>query len=295
MKAGRRVTALGLAVLFMLCCCPMETLAFEPWTKVGGYWISADGRTPIKGAVEKGITVTKYQNTAGMIDWRQVAVSQISFAMVRLGYYDDPDPYFKENMTGAQKAGIDTGVCFYGDAHDVESARREARYVLDIVKEYRVSYPIAYDVESEELLESGLTKDQITEQVGAFCKVIEDAGYKAVIFGSNDWLTKHMDTKELPYDIWYSRYGLANSFENRTLWRCTDRGRVEGIEGDVCLEFAFEDYSKTFPGTGWRVINGKNYYFKDYRMLKNTKARIDETSYVFDKNGLCEAKEKEKD
>lgn len=284
MKTRHKVAALGLAVLFVIYC-PMQVLAFEPWSKVGGYWISADGKTPIKEAVEKGITVTKYQNTAGEINWKMVVQDHISFAMVRLGYYKDPDPYFKENMRGAKSVGIATGVCFYGDAFNVDEAKKEARYVLDIVKEYEVAYPIAYDVESEELLKSGLTKAQITEQVGAFCKIIEDAGYKAVIFGSNDWLTQHMDTKKLPYDVWYSRYGLANSFENRTLWRCTDMGTVKGIEGNVCLEFSFEDYHKTYLGTGWRVINGKRYYFRNHKMVKNSTLKIDDTLYSFDGNG----------
>jgi GH25 family lysozyme M1 (1,4-beta-N-acetylmuramidase) len=286
MKMNRRYKAiiLVLAVLFIIQY-PREVLAFEPWTNVDGDWISADGRTPIKGAVKKGITVTKYQNRAGEINWKRVAQDHISFVMVRLGYYDDPDPYFKNNMAGAESVGIETGVCFYGEAIDVEGAEAEARYVLDTVKDYRVSYPIAYDVESEELLERGLTKSQITEQVKAFCKVIEDAGYRAVIFGSNDWLTQHLDMKTLSYDVWYSRYGLANQFENRTLWRCTDSGNVGGIEGNVCLEFVFVDYGTVFSGTGWRSINGKTYYFQNYKMTKNSTLQIEGSTFYFDREG----------
>lgn len=283
-KKKHKITAIGLA-LFLVLCCPVAALAFDPWSNVSGYWISADGKTPIKGALKKGITITKYQNRAGEINWKEVSRGDISFAMVRLGYYNDPDPYFKVNMTGAASVGMDTGVCFYGNATTVEGARREARYVLDMVKEYRVSYPIAYDVESQELLEEGFTRSQITDQVEAFCKVIEDAGYRAVIFGTNEWLTLHMDTKRLPYDIWYSRYGLANNFENRTLWRCTDMGTVRGIEGSVCLEFVFEDYGKTYKGTGWRMINGKRYYFEDHRLIKNITMEIDGSVYSFDKDG----------
>lgn len=277
-------TILSLTVILAVCR-PILTWAFEPWTNVNGYWISADGKTPIKGALKKGITITKYQNRAGDINWKQVVKDDISFAMVRLGYYEDPDPYFGSNMENAASVGLETGICFYGDALDVEGARKEARYVLDRVKEYRVSYPIAYDVESQRLLDLGFTRAEITSQVEAFCKVIEDAGYKAVIFGDNEWLTKHMDTGKLPYDVWYSRYGLANSFENRTLWRCTDMGKVRGIEGTVCLEFVFEDYTETFEGTGWRTINGKRYYYKDHQMVKNTAMRIDDALYFFDKDG----------
>lgn len=284
-KTRYKMAAAGLAFLLGFGV-PGTALAFEPWSNVGGYWISADGRTPVKGAVGKGITVTKYQNTAGEINWKQVAREDISFAMIRLGYYQDADPYFQANMAGAESVGIDTGVCFYGKARDVEGARKEARYVLDAIKGYRVAYPVAYDVDSQELLAAGLTKAELTQQVEAFCKTIEEAGYKAAVFGDHEWLTRYLDMSKLPYDVWYSRYGLANSFENRTLWRCSDQGTVEGIKGNLCLEFTFEDYKKTFPGTGWRLINGKKYYFRNHRMTKSITLQIDHVSYSFDRNGI---------
>lgn len=283
-KRRDRIAALGLAMLFSILC-PLAALGFEPWSNVDGRWVAADGKSVIEGALKKGVTITKYQNRAGDIDWNRLAEENISFVMVRLGYYQELDPYFKTNMSGAEAAKLDTGVCFYSKAADVEGARQEARYVLEVVKDYRVSYPIAYDVESEVLLEKGLTKAQITEQVGAFCKVIEDAGYKAMIFGDNDWLTQHLDVKKLDYDVWYSRYGVISNFDHRTLWRCTDQGTVKGIQGNVCLEFAFEDYEKSFSGDGWRVINGKRYYFKNHWMAKDVALQIDGIVYFFDKEG----------
>lgn len=284
MKIKDKITALSLAFL-LGAASPIRALGFEPWTNVNGYWISADGKAVVKGALAKGITVTKYQNRAGDINWKEIAKSDVSFVMVSLGYYDIMDPYFKNNMSNAESVGLDTGVCFYGNAVDVKGAQEEARYVLDIVKDYKVSYPIAYDVESQELLDRGMTRSQITDQVQAFCKVIEDAGYRAAVLGDNEWLTQHMETKRLPYDIWYSRYGMAHTFENRTLWRCTDNGTVPGIKGSVCLEFVFENYKETYSGTGWRTINGKQYYYKDHKMVKKAVMRIEGTMYFFDDDG----------
>ena len=270
------------AFLSVVCFCG-QAWAFVPWSNVNGYWISADGRSVVKGAVEKGVTITKYQNRAGAINWKQMALDHISFAMVRLGYYEDLDPYFQTNMENAESVGLKAGVCFYGEAETVQEARKEAAYVLDIVKDCRVSYPISYDVQA--LADTRMTKRQITDVINAFCQVIEDAGYRAAVFGDYEWLTRYVDMKEMPYDVWYSRYGIANSFQNRTLWRCTDSGEVKGIKGSVCLEFSFEDYGKTLEGTGWREINGKTYYFDDYRMVKDTAIRIEDKLYYFDETG----------
>ena len=156
-----------------------DTLGFGaggPGTNVDAYG------NPVSGVVAKGITVSKYQYRAsaanGGIDWDTVKKSGVSFAMIRLGYYNDLDPNFVENMKGALAAGLKTGIFFYTQALDVDTARAEADFVLSQIKDYPISYPVAYDVESDTILQNGLTKQQITDQVKAFCERIAAAGYR---------------------------------------------------------------------------------------------------------------------
>ena len=228
-----------------------DTLGFGaggPGTNVDAYG------NPVSGVVTKGITVSKYQYRAsaanGGIDWDTVKKSGVSFAMIRLGYYNDLDPNFVENMKGALAAGLKTGIFFYTQALDVDTARAEADFVLSQVKDYPISYPIAYDVESDTILQNGLTKQQITDQVNAFCERIAAAGYRPIVYANNEWLTNHLDTTQIPYDIWYARYGTTNEYPNRTIWQCTDNGTVAGIEGSVTVEYAFVDYSTLIPAGG---------------------------------------------
>lgn len=204
-KKGIRLAA-GLMAVMMMAAVPFTAAAAEPWDKENGQYVDASG-APIAGALEKGITVTKYQNRAnadkGGIDWAKVAADGVNFAMIRIGYYKDMDPYYSMNMQGASENGIKTGVFFYTQALDTQSAIDEANYVLKMVRDYPVSYPIAYDVESQHLLDNGLTKQQITDNINAFCKVISDAGYRPVVYANNEWLTNHMDISQIPYDIEY--------------------------------------------------------------------------------------------
>lgn len=277
----------------------------EQLTVQDGQFIRANG-TAIPGALAKGITVSKYQNRAGRIDWAAAAADGVSFAMIRLGYLNDLDPYFDENMQGALANGIRTGVFFYTQALDEETAREEARFVLEKIKDYPVSYPIAYDVESQYLLDMGKTPQEITNQVNAFCQVIAEAGYRPIVYGNNLWLTTYMDTSQIPYDIWYARYETSvNEYPNRTIWQYTDAGTVSGITGDVCIEVAFADYTQLFPGTGWRSINGRYYYYQNYHkqtgwiqengiwyylkedgvMAASETCVVDGTAYIFDASG----------
>ena len=145
-----------------------DTLGFGaggPGTNVDAYG------NPVSGVVAKGITVSKYQYRAsavsGGIDWDTVKKSGVSFAMIRLGYYNDLDPNFVENMKGALAAGLKTGIFFYTQALDVDTARAEADFVLSQIKDYPISYPVAYDVESDTILQNGLTKQQIRSRHSA--------------------------------------------------------------------------------------------------------------------------------
>lgn len=256
---------LSAALALQLTVIPAYARLPEKLTVQDGQFIRANG-TAISGALAKGITVSKYQNRAGAIDWSRAAADGVSFAMIRLGYLNDLDPYFDENMQGAVQHGIRTGVFFYTQALDVETARQEARFVLDQVKDYPVSYPIAYDVESQYLLNMGKTPQEIADQANAFCQVIAEAGYRPIVYGNNLWLTQYVDSARISYDIWYARYETSvNEFPNRTIWQYTDAGTVDGITGDVCIEIAFADYNQLFPGTGWRNINGNWYYYSNYQ------------------------------
>ena len=78
-----------------------------------------------------------------------------------------------------------------------------------------------------------------------------------------------MDTKQIHYDIWLARYGADGTYEGRTIWQCTDKGHVNGINGNVCLEFAYKDYApKATKGTAvdtgeWKNESGKWYFYRD--------------------------------
>lgn len=261
---------------------------YAAWEFENGQYVDALGQ-PIAGALEKGITVTKYQNREseekGGIDWKRVAADGISFAMVRIGYLNDRDPYYSMNMTGAAANGIKTGVFFYTQALDTQTAVEEAKYVLRMVKDYQVSYPIAYDVESKYLLENNLSRQQITDNINAFCKTISDAGYRPIVYANNEWLNNHIDMSQVSYDIWYARYGTINNCQNRTIWQCTAQGTVDGIEGNVTIEFSFADYASLIPSEGWKLIDGNRYYTKNYGKQTGW-IEVEGKRYYLDSNGI---------
>lgn len=246
-KTGKKLAAFVLCGLFALQTPAIPVLAAETLKVENQGFYRSDG-SKIEGAVAKGVTISKYQNQAGPIDWDAMKADGVTFAMIRVGYLNDVDPYFKENMEGAISHGIRVGVFLYSMALDEETARQEAQFVLDQIKGYSISYPVAYDVESQYLLNNGKTPQELANHTNIFCKMVADAGYRPILYGNNQWLTNHIDISQVPYDIWYARYGTNGDFQNRKIWQFTETGSVAGITGNVCIEASFYDYPELLGG-----------------------------------------------
>lgn len=217
--------------------------SYTPWTKVNGYYVDSSGNV-MQGVVARGVSVSKWQ---GSIDWYSVAADDVTFAFVRMvsyGYEGDitVDEYFDTNMTGAMAAGLYTAPYVYLQTKTVEEAKAAAQYAVDTMKNYNAASGllIAADVESQYILD--LSVQELTDVVNAFCQVVEQNGYTPIVYSDYSKFTGEMDVSQIPYDLWYARYGSDGTFEGRTIWQSTDSGSVNGISGSVCLEFAYKDY-----------------------------------------------------
>lgn len=238
--------------------------AYTPWTKVGGVYVD-DAGNAIEGALLRGISVSKWQ---GDVDWGKVASDDVSFALVRMasiGYEGEytMDEYFDKNMREASANGIHVTPYVYLQTRTVEEAREAAAYAVDVARNYNVTYPLAVDVESQYILD--LSTQELTDVVNAFCRVVAEAGYTPIVYSDYSKFTTEMDTNQIPYDIWLARYGGDNSYPNRTMWQATDKGVINGISGNVCLEFAFKDYGASQEAAGvtpgqWQEENGTWYF-----------------------------------
>ncbi len=200
----------------------------------------------------KGIDVSAYQ---GDIDWQAVADSGIEFAFIRLGYrgYTEgaliKDTYFDRNVSGAIENGIQVGVYFVTQAISVEEAKEEAQYVLDNIKYYDITWPIAYDIEghsSQEARANNISMEKNTEQIVAFCDAIKDAGYTPIVYSNTRWFVSKIDMSQIKdYDIWYAYYRDSVYFPyDYKIWQFSCTGRVSGIEGDVDQNISFVNYGE---------------------------------------------------
>ena len=78
----------------------------------------------------------------------------------------------------------------------------------------------------------------------AFCSAIAEAGYTPIIYTYDSWLVNHPGWGELQhYDIWAANWaGEPQSTYEYIIWQHSNQGKVDGIVGNVDLNYAFCDY-----------------------------------------------------
>ena len=197
------------------------------------------------GSRSLGIDVSYAQ---GFIDWEKVARAGIKFAYIRASYrgYGTgrivPDEWFERNIKGAIAAGIKVGVYFFSQAINAEEGREEADYIINQVKKYKISLPIAIDTEyvsAPNARANSISKEIRTEAVKAFCARVYERRYTALIYASTSWLNNQLDMSKLSiYKVWVAQYYSHVTYGGEfQCWQYTSSGSVPGINGRVDMNY----------------------------------------------------------
>lgn len=192
----------------------------------------------------KGIDVSEWQ---GDIDWETVKNSgEVDYAIIRAGYgkhAEQEDKKFDYNITTAQSLGIDCGAYWYSYATDVESAVEEAKAFCEVIKDYKLEYPVYFDIEDACFDNLSMAEvDAITE---AFCSYMEEQGYCCGVTSYSLFLKNKLGVSFLnKYAVWIAHYGVRKPSYGGYygMWQYTSDGEISGINGKVDLDYAYIDY-----------------------------------------------------
>lgn len=189
---------------------------------------------------EIGIDVSKWQ---GEIDWQAVKNAGAEFAIIRIGYQTDfdgenkEDEYFRKNIEGATKAGIKVGGYFYSYAKTAKETEEQANWVIDKISGYKIDLPIAFDWESwTSFSKCSMSFYDLNNNAKTFIKKLNDAGYKASIYGSKNYLQTMWYAEEYE-NVWLAHYTKQTDYAgNYQIWQMCDTGRIAGINGAVDID-----------------------------------------------------------
>ncbi len=194
-----------------------------------------------------GIDVSTFQKE---IDWQQVRDAGIEFAMIRVGFrgYGKSgvlveDKRARQNYENASAAGIKLGVYFFSQAISVEEAQEEANYVLQLIRDWELEMPVAFDWEclAADYRTVGVDPQTATDCAKAFCHIIEQAGYDSMIYFNPSQSRDMMYLDELvDHGFWLAMYSEQMTYEYKVdMWQYTKEGTVPGIAGNVDINLWF--------------------------------------------------------
>lgn len=202
-----------------------------------------------------GIDVSRYQ---GSINWTRVAASGKQFAIIRLGSTNSNglyiDPYFKQNVDGAHAAGLRVGVYYYTYAKTRTAVATEVNTFLAQLSGLQLEYPVFVDVEDNSL--ASLGRSTLTGLIQYAMQLIDQRGYFPGWYTYTSFANNYVNTAALlDYPLWIADYrGYVGYQGGWSMWQYSSTGSVNGISGNVDLNYAYADYLPQI------IAAGKNGY-----------------------------------
>lgn len=210
----------------------------------------------------KGLDVSEFQ---GEVDWERVKAAGYKFAMLRAGYgYNTIDKQFRRNASECNRIGLPVGVYWFCYAFSPEKAVQEADGCIDIISEYRLDYPVCYDIEqaSADYIEKqgvSFTPALAKNVVKSFCDRIEAKGYYAMFYTNRNFLDTYLGTElSKRYAYWYARYADRFDGTDCGIWQYTSTGSVPGITGNVDLDLGYTNYPSVIKKAGLNHLSASS-------------------------------------
>lgn len=200
-----------------------------------------------------GVDVSAFQHD---VDWNQVKASGVQFAMLRLGYRGwgskgtlVEDEYIRQNLAGTAAAGLPIGVYFFSQATTLDEVLEEIEFMLSILGDYRLDYPIVLDWEVPEAAEArtrSVDRRTLTNMLRFFCDEMSGRGFDPMIYFNWTQSSRMLYLNELEdYPFWLALYQDRMTYPFRIdMWQYTSTGHVPGIEGEVDLNLYIPDLRK---------------------------------------------------
>ena len=192
---------------------------------------------------EIGLDLSEWQ---GDVDFQKLKDAGVEFVILRVGsthgikgdYFVDKQ--FVNNIKKANEVGIPAGVYFYSYADSKDKAIKDALWVIDQIKDYKIDLPIAFDWENWSFYnEFNLSFFGLTDMATSFLNVFKEKGYEGMLYSSKTYLEQIW--LKTDYPVWLAHYTKKTNYAgNYNYWQLCSDGKVDGIYGDVDINIRYK-------------------------------------------------------
>ena len=197
------------------------------------------------GMLKKVIDISAWQGNISVSDFKEAKADGVTAVILRSSYTTqksftlNKDKVFENNIKNAKAAGLPVGVYHYSQAISEDEAKKEAEYVVKIIKGMKLELPVAFDWEFGGRLSSKVAKKNGKAKnkriCDAFCNVIKKAGFEPMVYANLSTLNGYIQEDIYKYwKIWVAQYHSTCQYKHpRYLWQYTSSGKVEGLSGRI--------------------------------------------------------------
>lgn len=185
-----------------------------------------------------GIDVSYHQ---GNIDWQKVAMDNIEFAILRLGYHETKDEKFLDYVKGCKENGIEIkGVYLFSYALNEKDAEDEANFAVNLVKEAGLpeSTLIFFDLEYDSIRYAKrkgvhIGKEECMSFTKVFCDRVIELGHPAGVYFNLHYYKSYYTPELLSdYEMWLADWTGEPDLDVR-YHQFSETGSVAGIQTNV--------------------------------------------------------------
>ncbi len=196
--------------------------------------ITAFSQSPCSNnSCKKGIDVSKFQ---GDIQWTKVKSSGISFCISKATQGTKiTDPKFKANWEGSEILESRSAYHFYVTTR---KGKKQAKYFMKSVGEKKWKEKLAPVIDIERI-DGDVTTEEWHKQLRICLKFVERKwNVKPIIYSSENFYKTYLAESFKEYPVWIARYRQKGpEMQSWMIWQYTDSGKVNGIKGNVDLNY----------------------------------------------------------
>ena len=159
---------------------------------------------------------------------------------------------YRENIQGAQAAGLKVGAYFFSQAISVLEAAEEAVFTARLLDGLTLELPVFFDWEiigTEPARTDDVDAETLTQCCLEYCRLLESAGIPAGVYSYIPVVYLKYDLNELEgLTFWMGDPGNWPEFYyEHSIWQYSFTGTVPGIEGEVDLDVLYLPPSESEP------------------------------------------------
>jgi lysozyme len=180
-----------------------------------------------------GIDVSKYQTD---INWKLVSTMRdngikLDFAIMKASEgLSNKDKYFQDNWEESIKHNLVRGAYHY--FHPNIDGKQQALFFIKQLNMQKGDLAPVIDIE----VTNGVGKENLQKRLQECLDILEEKyKTKPIIYCNVDFYKAHLGEKFDEYPLWCAHYKVAKPDIDRdwTIWQHSDRGHVNGIDGNV--------------------------------------------------------------